>query len=244
MENTPTGDNSATVALSFGVQMGIAVVAMIGFSILRPKNKTVYEPRQKYAPQNKRPKPLDSQMWAWLKVLNEDYLSQSDKLGLDAIMYLRFLHFSAKYFTILTVSSIPLMILNSISNPEAAPDALLRTSMSNVPATNWLFSVFPVYAWLYTALFYYYMWKMWQEYIILRKEYFSSPEYTSAQESRTLLLTQVPSQMGSVAELQKYLDSQRLDHKAQSVLLGRNYNDLSKLVATHDEITLKLESVL
>lgn len=65
---------------------------ILAFSILRPKNKIVYMPRYKYSHESKRPPKLDDGLLSWLTPLakvTEDELII--KIGLDAVVFLRFL---------------------------------------------------------------------------------------------------------------------------------------------------------
>jgi hypothetical protein len=72
--------------------VGLGLISLIGFSLLRPKNSVVYQPKLKYAADGKSPPKMARGFLSWVKPLaqtTEDTLMQT--IGLDAVCFLRFL---------------------------------------------------------------------------------------------------------------------------------------------------------
>jgi Late exocytosis, associated with Golgi transport len=70
------------------LQLSIAVGCFIGFSILRPANKNLYESKRKYAAESKRPIAIGNLPTDWLRpVRTVDEVEILDKCGVDAVMF-------------------------------------------------------------------------------------------------------------------------------------------------------------
>ncbi|KAJ3191654.1 hypothetical protein HK101_007518 [Irineochytrium annulatum] len=103
---TSTVPDSHLIAVftSFGLHTAVAFGLIIAFSVLRPTNKIVYQPKLKFAPESKRPKPLSAAPTAWIQpIISSNESRIVNQLGLDAVMFLRFLKFLMKLFFILTI---------------------------------------------------------------------------------------------------------------------------------------------
>ena len=69
----------------------ISTIVFVVFSLLRPRHQIVYAPKIKYANEKRAPPPIDNGLLSWLKPVwqcSDDYLL--DKIGLDAVLFLRF----------------------------------------------------------------------------------------------------------------------------------------------------------
>ncbi len=55
------------IASALGFSLGLSVIFLVLFSILRPRNNIVYAPKVKYADEKHAPPRLDNSPWAWLK---------------------------------------------------------------------------------------------------------------------------------------------------------------------------------
>lgn len=92
-----SNQNSRTLApAAVGSQVllmsGISLITILVFNILRPRNKIVYEPKVKYHDGNKKPPRISDGAFGWLPpLLHTKEPELLDKLGLDAVAYLRFL---------------------------------------------------------------------------------------------------------------------------------------------------------
>jgi hypothetical protein len=237
------------VIVSFVVNFGISAALFGGFSLLRPRNKAVYEPKLKYAEEPKKPHPISDSPFAWFKPIYEvDEVAEVAKIGVDATIFLRFVRFGARFFGALTLVGVPLMIvhyfapaMDRIRTQEGLEVSLHLISIANVARGSNIFFVHAVLAYLVTAYAYYLLYTLWFEYIELRKFYFSG-DYLHSLRNKVLLFTD--NEHMNLPDFQKYLTSLDLRYPPQQVLLGRDYSELSTLVQKHLELTCNLEKVL
>lgn len=87
---------SSVAPASVGIQLGLMAAASLGalcaFSILRPTNSLIYQPKVKYAADEKRPPKIGKGLFDWVgPVWHTKEAEMMDTIGLDAVAYLRFL---------------------------------------------------------------------------------------------------------------------------------------------------------
>ncbi|KAJ3326121.1 hypothetical protein HDU76_012989 [Blyttiomyces sp. JEL0837] len=380
---TDSNTDLKSVLISFGVQTAIAFGLIIAFSILRPSNKVVYQPRLKFAPEEKRPQPIGPAPTAWIApVLKADSSRAVKLLGLDAVMFLKFVKFLFHLFLILSLMGIPMCIFNanfaaingkaadtgvtsapvisnqtntgntntgdsptsgtgssssvSLTGSDATTNTLSSTTSSQsvqttsssttssllsssntsssrtgaagptnavVMATK--FAIFtklsngdangrlvgrreydydsgfygiqrradnnnlgqqvnntvvavidsslntltisqidgssPWY-WLPASLNMLY--RIWVDYIDLRKQWFKSEEFQTQFHNKTLLLTNVPDSLHNQEALTKFMQSLNLKYPAKQAVINRDASEVQKLVQAHEKATASMEAVL
>lgn len=93
------------VGIALAVFSGATIATIIGFEILRPNNKIVYEPKRKYAaPESGAPPHLGYSFLGWLKpVLRYSEDEMLHAVGLDAVTFLRFIRLCCWITTALAV---------------------------------------------------------------------------------------------------------------------------------------------
>ncbi|KNC99770.1 uncharacterized protein SPPG_05148 [Spizellomyces punctatus DAOM BR117] len=259
-DNSPT--DLAGVVTAAGLQTAISIGLFIGFSLLRPRNKIVYEPRSKFAPEQKRPQPLSGIPTAWLRptlFTNENQLV--DKIGLDAVMFLRFIRLCFQFFLGLTCIGIPLCIFHfyaprftggsnrdSVNSPDKQTDQkspqLAALTINNVYHESSWFWMHAVLVWVFSMYAYYLMYRLWMDWIRFRREFFFSSEFQSAFHNRTLILTNLPDSMRSPQDVTEFMTSLNLKDSIRQAVIGREVGDLPKLIEEHQKVTAKLEDVL
>jgi calcium permeable stress-gated cation channel len=76
----------------FGINLTLGFGTLVLFSFLRPRNVTIYSPKQ-FAPKDKQPPKIEeNKLWGWVKpVLKADDSSLLKEVGLDAVMFIRFI---------------------------------------------------------------------------------------------------------------------------------------------------------
>ncbi|KAJ3198931.1 hypothetical protein HDU67_003210, partial [Dinochytrium kinnereticum] len=112
MGNSAEPNDLVTVLVSVGVQTAIAFGLILAFSLLRPTNKVVYQPRLKFAPDNKKPKALGPEPTAWVgPIFTVNESASVGLLGLDAVIFLRYLKFLLRLFIILCLFGVPMIFI-------------------------------------------------------------------------------------------------------------------------------------
>jgi hypothetical protein len=89
----------------------LAGLLFLVFCFLRPRNSRVYAPRAKHADEKHRPVPLGKSPFSWLSAI-KDVKEQDlvDKIGLDAVVFLRFLRMIRNIFCVVTVFGCGILI--------------------------------------------------------------------------------------------------------------------------------------
>jgi len=115
--NTQSGQFGITAIIAALVTSTvISTIVFIIFSVLRPRHKIVYAPKVKHAKKkSQEPPPIDDGLFSWLKPVwrctDEDLL---DKIGLDAVLFLRFWRMCRNIFICLGIGSAVIIPFNII----------------------------------------------------------------------------------------------------------------------------------
>jgi calcium permeable stress-gated cation channel len=110
--NTQSGQFGVTaIVAGLVTSVVISTVVFLIFSILRPRHKIVYAPKLKYASEKRAPPPIDDGLFSWLRPVwscTDEYLL--DKIGLDAVLFLRFWRMCRNIFICLGVLGVVVII--------------------------------------------------------------------------------------------------------------------------------------
>ncbi|KAJ3304034.1 hypothetical protein HDV03_003148 [Kappamyces sp. JEL0829] len=250
----------SSVVVAATTQLLIAAGCIAGFSFLRPANKAVYEPKLKYAHEHKKPKNIDSTPWAWLDPIRTvDETELLNKVGLDGVLFLRFVIMGAKYFGFMSVFSVPFMVINyyapQIDNPgqtlaKSSNTTVFDLALSTLTIQNIslkgskLFYIPAFLAYLSTFVLMYLLYDSWQHFIVLREWYFNSDDYLHSHHNRMLLVTDNPVELRTVPKMKSYLQKQGLTKVPEQIQIGRDYQALSSKIAQHLKTTKAFEKCL
>ncbi|KAK5672208.1 hypothetical protein BDV3_000727 [Batrachochytrium dendrobatidis] len=257
----PVYSDLISLLTAFGTNIAISAALIVGFSLLRTTNKNVYEPRLKFAEEDKRPQPLSASPVSWIKPsFFTDELELVGKIGLDAVMFLRFINVLVRLFVGTTILAIILCAVNfhapnidppifspgsdnDGANPAFNPSLTLFSISNMVNAESQLFYIPAFFAWIISIYAYYLLYTTWLEYIKLRKAYFSSPDYLNSFYSRCVLVTDVSEHMSKEGVLEDFIKSADLSYPPSQILRGRDFTTLPQLMKAHTEATFALEAV-
>ncbi|KAI8836718.1 hypothetical protein BJ741DRAFT_181995 [Chytriomyces cf. hyalinus JEL632] len=258
------------VLTAFMVQLLIAFGCIVGFSLLRPANKVVYQPRLKFASDEKKPPPLGATPTAWVApIMSEDSAKGLSKLGLDAVIFLKFVKYCFVLFCSLTILGIPYIAINAnfqritgdvantgtavnttdpavrkdIDNSNILGTSLVVLSISQLDVESPWYWMPTGIAWFFSLSVYFMLYRMYYVYRIYRTDYFNSSSFQNSLHQKTLLLTDVPDHLRNEAALSRYMSSQSNAAPSQ-IIVNRSVPTLAKLVAEHEKITKKFEAVL
>ncbi|TLD36361.1 DUF221-domain-containing protein [Venturia nashicola] len=196
------------------------------FVFLRPRNNTVYARRAKHADSKHAPPPLEKSLFAWtgsVKKIEEQELVE--KIGLDAVIFLRFLRMLRNIFLLLAVIGCAVLIPINVTGGHA-----LYSQWNNI-ATLMKFTpqyIFGQKFWAYVIL-------------ALRRAYFNSQDYRSSLHSRTLLVTHLPRQYRTDHGLVEITEEVKSTESSPKTAVARNVKDLPKLIEKHDKTVRTLE---
>ncbi|RCH89675.1 hypothetical protein CU097_004541 [Rhizopus azygosporus] len=214
-----------SMGIQLGINLGTAIVTMIGFSILRPRNTLVYAPRSKFSKKGKQPPLIGSQgYFSWikplLKVTDEELL---DQVGCDALIDWP-----------PASGSIEILSLAGINYVNGKTRADVNTV--------WYWSPF-VATYLFSILIAYFMYRASCDYIDMRQYWFRLPENEVTMKS--LMVSPVPKEMRSDGKLKTWVEStQMIQYPIKESMIGYHSSKLSDLFEKHKEAVHRLESTL
>jgi hypothetical protein len=114
--NTQSGQFGITAIIAGLVTSTvISTIVFVIFSVLRPRHKIVYAPKLKHLNGKPPPPPIGEGIFSWLKPVwqcSDEYLL--DKIGLDAVLFLRFWRLCRNIFICLGIGSAVIIPFNII----------------------------------------------------------------------------------------------------------------------------------
>ncbi|KAI9308758.1 hypothetical protein BJ944DRAFT_236715 [Cunninghamella echinulata] len=243
------------MGIQIGINLGISILVVTGFCILRPKHNLVYAPKYKYLSENKKPPKIGNEYFGWVKVLfraKDDFLLE--RLGYDAILFLKFLRLLRRILLIMSIigvfALIPMNIVatRNTGQYEVGIDVLtisginyLNGKLSETSDLRWYWSPFTA-TWLFTLIIMYFIHSFSNEYIKLRQRYFREEGNEAA---KTVLLSNLPHDIRSDEKLKAWVESLGIiKHKITDSLIGVANTKLTSLYEEHELAVEHLEIAL
>lgn len=245
--------NSRTLApAAVGSQVVLMTLVSVGtiilFNFLRPKNKVIYEPKVKYHVGDKPPPRISDSVFGWISpLLHSKEPDLLDKIGLDAVIFLRFLRLLRQLFTGITLLTcsvlIPINVTYNLKNVNSeSRDILSMLTIRDVEG-NWLF-IHVAVSYLLTFLLIFCVDIHWKAVVKLRHQWFRSPEYLQSFYARTLTVMRVPKAKQSDEGIRAIFQSVKVPYPTTSVHIGRKVGRLPELIELHNTTVRELEAVL
>lgn len=232
---------------ALGVSLGVSVALTLIFSLLRPRHNLVYAPRSKYADTAHALPPMGKGIFGWVKPVwaaSEDLLTE--KLGLDAVIFLRFTRMLRNVFCVLAVIGVAIMIPVNVTTGESSIQ-----DKSNVFAIMTPLYTFNSGLWAQVVVAYaidfvviYFLWHNYRSVHQLRRAWFSSKEYQGSLSSRSVLIRHIPDKLRSEEGVLRLVEEVNPTGAEPIPIAIRNVKDLPELLDKHEELVRKLESVL
>lgn len=175
---------------------------------------------------------------------SEPYLME--KIGVDAVIFLRFTKMLRNMFLLLGLIGIAVLIPVNIT--------LANKSISNGLSA---FSVMtPLYifgtglwaqvvvAWFIDLVVIYFLWHNYRRVHALRRSYLQSPEYQKSLHARTLLIRDIPAKFRNNEGIMRITEEVNPTGALPRTTVGRNVKGLPDLIEEHEENVKELESIL
>ncbi|KIK67510.1 hypothetical protein GYMLUDRAFT_37654 [Collybiopsis luxurians FD-317 M1] len=238
----------AAVGSQVALMSIISVVTIVTFNVLRPNNKMVYEPKVKYHVGDKPPPRISDSLFGWLPpLLHTKEPELVDKLGLDAVTFLRFGRLMRWLFTGVTALTCGILLpVNAVFNAKKVSsekrDVLSMLTIRDVSG-NVLF-VHVAVTYLITFLIMALVYIHWKKMVELRRQWFRSPEYVQSFYARTLQVTQVPKKYQSDEGIRAIFETYKVPYPTTSVHIGRKVGRLPELIEYHNTTVRELETHL
>jgi hypothetical protein len=249
MPTTITFDEVYGISLRFGIWFGIGLFFTVLFSFLRPQKPDFYAPK---ATKHQKVENLSPSFLAWVfsyRVLNET--RNVDKIGQDAVIFLKFMKLGVALFFKLSIIAIPLMLINYfapriMNTPDITRTipALTLLTMGNIQRGSGLFYLHTLYTYVTSFMAFYGMYQIWQFYLPMRQAYFHSPEYTQVECHRTLMFNELPMNLREQEAVRRYCEKYGVPLVDEHVHLGKHMAELRELVEQHSQKVIELENIL
>ncbi|KAF2007278.1 hypothetical protein P154DRAFT_517038 [Amniculicola lignicola CBS 123094] len=235
----------AAIVYSFVVSGALFLI----FCWIRPRNSIVYAPRARHADEKHAPLPLDRKPFAWFRAI-KDVKEQElvEKIGLDAVIFLRFFPMLRDMFMVLTIIGCGILIpVNVIGGHYFYEQySSVATLMKFTPQYTFgqKFWAFVVVAYLFQGTVCFFLWWNYKAVLKLKRAFFNSHDYQSSLHSRTLLLTHIPEASRTDTGITKLVEQARRTQDVSRTAIGRDVKDLPILVDEHEEAVRKLDAYL
>jgi hypothetical protein len=179
----------ASIIWAFAVSGGLFVI----FVLLRPRNSKVYAPRARHADQKHAPPALEKTFFAWIQSTKEvDEQKLVEKIGLDAVVFLRFLRMLFNVFLIFSFIGCAVIIpINLVGGHEVYDEwSNVATLMKFTPQYIFgqKFWAYVALAYVFQGILFFFIWWNYRRVLSLRRTYFNSWDYRTSLHSRTLLV--------------------------------------------------------
>ncbi|KAL7269498.1 hypothetical protein RUND412_007840 [Rhizina undulata] len=235
---------------SVGTSFGISAAILLAWCFVRPHNTVVYAPKVRTTDEKRQPPKIGSGLFSWLPPLIKCHEADLvGKIGLDACIFLRFLRMCRNIFLVLGVLGIVVMVPVNV-----------RCNMKNIwdqASRKWFVLMGPSYAWgdcmwahavvawVFDFIIMFFLWKNYKEIVVLREQYFESPEYQNSLHARTLMISDVPSSLRSDPGLATLIGGLSVpQHGDEKCAIARNVKELPELIEQHSRAVRKLEEYL
>lgn len=202
----------------------------------------------KYHEGHKPPPRISDSIFGWLPPLFHTKEPELlDKIGLDAVTFLRFLRLMRWLFTWIALLTcavlIPINVSYNIKNIDASDrDFLSMLTIRDVHG-NWLYA-HVIVTYLISFLIVFCVDMNWRAMIRLRRTWFRSPEYLQSFYARTLQVRHVPKNMQSDEGIKAIFESVKVPYPTTSVHIGRKVGKLPDLIEYHNQTVREFEEVL
>ncbi|KAF9451505.1 DUF221-domain-containing protein [Macrolepiota fuliginosa MF-IS2] len=237
----------AAVGLQWLLMLVCSFLVIFAFTVLRPGNKIIYQPKVKYHVGDKAPPHISSNFSGWiLPLFHTKDPELVCKVGVDAVVFLRFVRLLRWLFLIIAIFTcvilVPIDYVYNIQHRPEGVDVLSALSIRDVKGPMLYAHVGLTYfITLVVILLVNYHWKGVLE---LRTQWFHSPEYLHSFYARTICITQVHPRYQSDQGINDILASVRMPYPATAVHIGRNVGKLPDLIEYHNNTVRELECVL
>lgn len=233
----PTTNSVSTFLWSAIFNLVIFVIFVVGFLILRPHQKRIYQGRSTIdtIPQKDRPRPLKSGIFAWFQDLVTRPESEIlEETGLDGYFFLRYLRFNVLNCIAGIVILFPILLsINATGgNDQSGFDILSFTNVKG-SARFWAYAFL---AWLFIPFVLFQIYREYVYYISVRQAVLTSPAYKNLLSSRTVLIQTLPDDYLDEKKLRSLFDG------VKYVWINRVQKKLVEKVEERDKLAMKVEN--
>ncbi|KAF9430819.1 hypothetical protein BGZ94_003608 [Podila epigama] len=239
------------LGINLGTNVALSLFTLAAFCWLRPRNGVIYAKKYKYSSEEKRAPKLDEGYFSWMSPVwscPDDVLV--DKIGLDAVVFIRFIRMCRQVFMAMAVIGCgALLPINAIATLRAMPegetpkDKIGMLSIKGIEDLRWLWGHVGA-IWMFSGILMFAMYHGYITFLKYRIQYFESEAYQENMASRTLMLAGLPTSLQSDEKLSAFMGSLGMKDQPVQALVGRKVDKLPELMDKHKEMVTSLEKVM
>ena len=241
---------SSSIIAALGLYLGLSIALAILFSLVRPRHRLVYAPKSKHADEAHAPPPMGNGILSWIKPVTsakESYLAE--RIGLDAVVFLRFTRMVRNIFLAFGVVGLAIMLPVNVSQTKSFNSQANWT----VSALAYMTPQFTfggalwaqvVVAYIGNAIVIYFLWHNYRRVLALRRTYLQSAEYQNSLHARTLIVRDLKASLRNEEDVVRVTDEVNPTGVQPKPSIGRNVKELPEKIEEHEEKVRQLESVL
>ncbi|KAJ2805786.1 hypothetical protein H4R20_001953 [Coemansia guatemalensis] len=235
-----------------GINVALCAVAFLLFVFLRPKNARVYARRYKaLANDERRPPKIGRGLFAWVPILwRADERFLLDTVDVDSVFFLRFLKLGMWLMGIFALVGMCLIVPLNFSNGNnenvsgnLKDFALQWITLYHITKLK-VFWLHVACAYLFSGIFFYFIWRECGHFIRVRQAHFSSPSYLRKLQSRTIMVTRLVPELQNDGALRRFVSERGSTSEPAQVSIARKVGELQDLINDHEKAVRKLERVL
>jgi calcium permeable stress-gated cation channel len=234
---------------SLGTSLGMSAAIVLLFCLLRPLNTVVYAPKLRVMDEKHAPPKISKGLLSWITPL---YTEKEDRLlemiGLDAIVFLRFLRMCRNMFLVLGIVCsaviIPVNVLSSRKNYWVGAPTAPLVVMTPVMAWGEGMWAHVVVAYIIDIVVMVFLWLNYRSIARLAQHYFRTEDYQNSQHSKTLMIADIPKKYQKDLGLAEITNKIKPASGDEVFAIGRSVKGLPELIEKHEEIVRQLEIVL
>ncbi|KAG0289684.1 hypothetical protein BGZ96_006809 [Linnemannia gamsii] len=240
----------SALAVNLGTNIALSLLTLGAFCWLRPKNGVIYARKYKASPEEKRAPKLAEGYFAWMSpVWNCPDTELVEKIGLDAVVFIRFIRMCRQILIALAVlgcgTLIPINIIGTIrsQNGVVPEDKIGLLTISGIRNFDWLWAHVGA-IWAFSTVFGLAILHGYRTFLKFRIQYFESDTYQESMASRTLMLAGLPDSLQDDEKLSTFMSNLGTTDQPVQALVGRKVNKLPELMAEHKKMVTSLEKIM
>ncbi|KAG0027218.1 hypothetical protein BGZ82_009109 [Podila clonocystis] len=239
------------LGINLGTNVALSLFTLAAFCWLRPKNGVIYAKKYKYSAEDKRAPRLEEGYFSWMgPVWSCPDQVLVDKIGLDAVVFIRFIRMCRQVFMAMAVigcgALIPINVIATIRaqpNGETPQDKIGMLSIKGIKDLNWIWAHVGA-MWAFSAILMFAMYHGYTTFMKYRIKYFESDAYQENMASRTVMLAGLPASLQSDEKLAEFMRSLGMQDQPVQALVGRKVDKLPDLMDKHKQMVTSLEKVM
>ncbi|KAK9716732.1 hypothetical protein K7432_006700 [Basidiobolus ranarum] len=233
--STPALETQLLITACFGVPLFLI------FCLLRRTWHAMYTPRSRL--RRNSPPPISNTFFGWIiPVLRYPQSDMLERVGLDAVMLLKFFQMSILLFASSSVFGViillPINYINAVDTQNKSLSFAVALTRLSIPKGSKVFAAHSVFTWFFSLLTFYFLYRTYEQYIYLRWTYLI--EVSKSVGGRSVMVTSIPEKLRSNAALQQFFEKLNVG-PVETAHVCPHLQELPRILEKRAEYLRKLE---